>query len=122
MKKMLVGFLILVLLVNSVVAECDNAEIKKDIWEDGQATRKQLLSIEQKFHDTTVNIIREEGNSLLDRFQTTLTENIKITIVYVTLSLFGIMLVVNGIIGYLRLKKESELLLIIAERLRRVEK
>jgi len=115
MKKKLVYILLFILLISLVKAECDTTDIKQAIFEDGQATRKDLDDAEKNFNSATLNIIQTEGQELLNAFNQTLRENIKLTIFYVSLSLFGILLLVNGIIGYIRLKKESELLFIIAD-------
>ena len=118
MKKML--YIVLgLLLINFVYAQegmvCRDVE---RLCYEGCKTESQEV---KTYIDKTKADIQKDteglGYYLLDEFKKEINSFVRKVILSFSISVLGIMLIIEGIIGYIRIKKEQDLLLSINEKI-----
>lgn len=99
----------------SVVAECNQADIERVVNQlieaDGQKTRTQLETDKKVYENTARDMVESylaKTTEVIDDYSK------KLTIVF-AICILGVLLLVEGALGYFRVRKESNILLMLKE-------
>jgi len=123
MKKML-SLLLSILLVSVVFAQQQPIVSTTQYCKDTEricyeSCKSESNDIKTYIDQTKADVQRDTeglGMYLLEQFKSEINSFVRKVILSFSISVLGIMLIIEGIIGYVRIKKEQDLLLSISER------
>lgn len=118
MKKTLCILLVLFLVLVSVsyAQTCSMRDIESIVQKDGELTRQKISDSENTFIEKSKEELHREFNDFIQFIEKTS----EVIIITTAVSLFGLILLINGIIGWYRVKKEKEIMLLLDDKLNNI--
>lgn len=116
MKKTPLYMLVILLLIvttNLVLAEVTPADLQKIVREENKKTTDEIMQKLEVQKKSTIDDIYALANTMASDFQKIVTDTEKKIILISAVSLIGIILLTEGILGFIRIRKEQNVLLIL---------